>query len=391
MKIHASNNQERPEASPSQFNKGGSIYKPLINGIDTLVMGFYVSEFNLSEDDWKMLSENKERAKSTIFKTAGIPVKFKSKEFTLRPAGKPPYTYVLVMEDITVKIALRPSNGKFPEILVEFRSQFLWRGYIDAYLLITEWIKTWAFISAEIVSVVHLTLDIQGQPDIVFENIVTKSRKKRERYEVFSYGKEITGYEFGSSPLKLIIYNKAKEIKTSHKFWFYDLWLKKRWDGGAPVFRVEYHLGRKMLKDFQIESFKDLRDTIPDMWRYLTQEWFTLRVKNNNDSNKTRWPLDPFWITVQKALSRFGNIVGVERERIKEVKAEVLIPQAIGLISSVGALSGKNNFEESVREINIKGSKHLKRKGKHFNDLLYEKKKKYAFYDDGEGGDNEAA
>jgi len=129
---------ESAVASPSQFNKGGSIYIPLIFGLDTLFMGFYIQEFILSDIDWQSLAENKEKAKASVFQTGGTLIEFRGKHFSIQPAGKAPYTYVLVSNDLTVKIALKPSRLKFPEIYIEFRSQFLWGGYKDAYLLVRE-------------------------------------------------------------------------------------------------------------------------------------------------------------------------------------------------------------------------------------------------------------
>ena len=130
-----------PEASPSQFNKGGSIYIPLIFGLDTLFIGFYIQEFILSDTEWQSLAENKEKAKASVFQKGGTLIEFQGKHFSIQAAGKSPYTYVLVSNDLTVKIALKPSRLKFPEIYVEFRSQFLWGGYKDAYLLVREWIN----------------------------------------------------------------------------------------------------------------------------------------------------------------------------------------------------------------------------------------------------------
>ncbi len=366
---------------PSQFNKGGSIYIPPIFGLDTLVMGFYVREFTLAETEWQYLAEHKEDAKTSVFRTSGSLIEFRGKYFMLQLFGKAPYTYVLISDDLTVKLALRPSRGKFPEIYIEFRSQFLWGGYKDAYVLITDWVKTWAEITSEVLSRADLTVDIQGNPVFNFVNIVSKSRSREEIYKVFSTGNDITVYRYGSSPVSLRIYDKTEEIKKSGKTWFYDLWLNAGWDGVIPVWRVEFQLRRDFLKEYKIHSFNDLQNGLGDIWRYLTEEWFSLREKVSEDTNKTRWPLLPFWQTVQSLTQNFGTIAGIDREKIKKAKLEDLIPQIVGLHTTAGALLGKTTKEEVMQRILSLTDKYLKSQGKDFDDELKFKRKKHSFFE----------
>ncbi len=310
--VDSSQVSEPPGTPPSQFNKGGSIYSPLIFGLDTLVMGFYVKSFILTEPEWLYLAEQKENAKASVFSLGGSLVEFQGKPFTLRPAGKAPYTYVLTSDDLTVKIALKPSHGRFPEVYIEFRSEFLWRGYIDAYRLVSGWVSTWAMVDREVVSRVDLTVDIQGTPVFTLENKVSRGRLG-ETIHVFSTGEEITGYRFGKSPLCLRIYNKTEEIKHSCKTWFYDLWLDNGLDINMPVWRVEFQLTRDCLNELKLDTFTQLHDSLGSIWKYLSCEWFTLREIVPDDTNKTRWPLLPFWQTVQKMSEHFGPVQSISR------------------------------------------------------------------------------
>ena len=366
---------------PSQFNKGGSIYIPLIFGLDTLVKGFYVKEFTLAETEWQYLAEHKEYAKTSVFRTSGSLIEFRGKYYLLQSSGKAPYTYVLISDDLTVKVALRPSRGKFPEIYIEFRSQCLWGGFRDAYTLVREWIDRWAVISNEVLSRADLTVDIHGTPFFNFTNIVSRSRSREEICKVFSTGNDITGYRYGSSPVSLRIYDKTEEIKKSGKTWFYDLWLKAGWDGVIPVWRVEFQLRRDFFKEFKIHSFDDLQNGLADIWRYLTEEWFSLREKVSEDTNKTRWPLLPFWQTVQSMTQKFGPITGIDREKIRRAKLEDIIPQIVGLHTTAGALLGKDTKEEVMHRILYLTDKYLKSQGKDFDAELKFKRKKHSFFE----------
>ena len=105
-----------------------------LSGIDTLVIGFYVKVFNLTDEDYIALNTAKELAKAAVFKSSGELINFKGMDVVIRPAGQRPYTYVLQNNDFTLKLAKEVSHGMFPEIYIELRSQFLWRWGYRQYL-----------------------------------------------------------------------------------------------------------------------------------------------------------------------------------------------------------------------------------------------------------------
>lgn len=356
-------------------------------GIDTLLIGFYLKKFNLTDEDWIDLVNAKERAKAPVFKSSGCLFNFKGLEFVMLPAGKKPYTYTLQNDDFTLKIARKVSNDKFPEVFIEFRSQFLWRlGYIDIYMFIKDWISKWAEIKRDVVSRVDLTVDLSGFPQIKPENIISRARQRKEYLKlipiedgaIYSYGSKTTGYSFGSGPLILRIYDKTLEVKKSHKEWFHDLWKRGGWDGTSDIARVEAQLRRAFLKEFKVTSFQSFQDSIGDIFRYITQDWFTLR-EPTEDKNKSRWPVTAFWSEVQGSLNHFGQIHGEIREKIKLSRLEVLIPQAIGLMTSIGAQIDDFKMED----FNGKANSYLRRKGKSFKSEVEEKRKKRSMFEDG--------
>jgi hypothetical protein len=71
-----------------------------------------------------------------------------------------------------------------------------------------------------------------------------------------------------------------------------------------------------------------------DIFSFLTEDWFTLR-EPSEDKNRSRWPIAPFWSEVQGSLDQFGKVYGHIRGRIKEGKKDVLLPQAVGLLTSI--------------------------------------------------------
>ncbi|MGD0283592.1 MAG: hypothetical protein ABSB95_14670, partial [Dissulfurispiraceae bacterium] len=169
--------------------------------------------------------------------------------------------------------------------------------------------------------------------------------------------------------------------KKSCKAWFHELWIKAGWDGITPVWRIEFQLRRDFLKEFQINSFNDLQGTLPDMWRYLTEEWFTLRQKVSEDTNKTRWPLLPFWQIVQGMTENFGTVAGIDRQKISEPKVEVLIPQAMGILTTLGGLLGEKTKGGTIKKVISLGDKYFKSQDTNFDDELTAKKKKQSLFE----------
>jgi len=377
------------ESLPSRFNKGGYKYITMIYlaGIDTLVIGFYLSKFNLNDKDYNALNTAKELAKAPTFKSSGHGTNFQKIDFVMSPAGRKPYTYILLNNDFTLKLAKEVLNGSFPEIFIELRSQFLWRyGYKHIYTFIKEWVNTWAEIKSDIVSRADLSIDVKGFPDITIENVVSRARKGKsylqlipiQQGETYYYGSKITGWVFGSGPLMIRIYDKLYEIKLVHKEWFQDLWKQGGWDGESGVARVEIQLRRDFLKDFNVTTFASFEEALGDIFRYVTQDWFTLR-EPSGDKNRSRWPVTPFWSEVQTSINNFGKIYGLARGQIKEAKTNFLIPQAAGLITSILASMDSFTLGDVDREIN----RYLKKKGLTLEDAVSEKKKQNSMFEDG--------
>lgn len=355
-------------------------------GIDTLVIGFYISKFNLNEDDYNFLNNAKELAKAPVFKSSGKLINFKNIDFVISPAGRKPYTYVLLNNDFTLKLAKEVTIGRFPEVFIELRSQFLWKlGYKQVYDFIKEWVSTWAEIITDVVSRADLSTDIKGFPDIKIENVVSRARKRKsylefipiQQGEIYYYGSKITGWVFGSGPLMIRIYDKLSESKIVHKEWFQDLWKQGGWDGKSGVTRVEIQLKREFLKDFNVTTFESFEEALGDIFRYVTQDWLTLR-EPSGDKNRSRWPVTPFWSEVQTSISNFGKIYGLARGRIKEVKGNILIPQVAGLITSIGAT--KDNF--TLEDLRYEVNRHFRKKGLTTEDAISEKRKRNSEFED---------
>jgi hypothetical protein len=330
------------------------IYKPLIAGIDTLEIGYCISEYKLSEQEWEMLAKAKENAQATSF-DKGTAIKFRGYDLTVMRTGSMRYKYILSNEDFDICIFAEARMGSnFPELKVRFKSQFLWRhGWKVAVKKIDEWLRTWVEASEVKISRIDITVDLLGKlpalsPEL--KEVVTRGKQKREygNYERYSQGKRQNGYRFGANDILCRIYDKSLEVLISRKKWFESLWSMSGWEKGGDVTRVEFQCRRKIIKSLQIKTLDDLYVIVPDLWRYLTVEWLTIRI-TQADSHRTRWPISIFWQTVQGALHCFGQVTGVSLLRQLIPKKEILERQARGLLYSLAALASKSLAGSDVK------------------------------------------
>ena len=88
----------------------------------------------------------------------------------------------------------------------------------------------------------------------------------------------------------------------------------------------------------QCETAHDLFAQLPDLWRYLSQEWLTIR-RPGNDTNRSRWSISKFWKCIQNGLSKFGKVTGIARLKQLKPRIEALERQAKGIIVSMAALA----------------------------------------------------
>lgn len=356
---------------------------PILTLIDTLHLGLYLKAFKLTEDDFKYLDNCKKKARESDFENNADLVEFKGKFFRITSARKI-YAYVLYNDDLTVKIARKISNGVYPEIFIEFRSRLLLGGLMDAYRAVIEWIETWAEISIEKVSRADIAQDLQGVIEIDSEKMVMRCRNNHVHCDVHRSGRKITGYTFGSGDLILRIYDKTEEIKVSGKAYMKDEWLKQGWDGVTPIWRVEAQLRRKVIKEFKANKVDELKKNAPDIWKYVTGEWFTVREISQSDKTRSRWQLSSMWKVINESFKNLGMLTGIVRERIKDVTLEKLIPQLSGSFTSTLALLKKARLPMSEFMQIIE--RNYRRKNKTVREVVEEKVKKYCLYEEAYSG-----
>lgn len=278
-------------------------------GVDTLHLSIYVQWSELWNQQLFDLEVAKEKASGTV----GLPMN--GGRFLILPGGKPPsYRFHLQYPEFQLYLSIsREPEGKTPNVYGSIGSKCLWLGSVgEAVALIVNEI---VLLGGKVLSVKPSRCDLAADFRIpgglsldflrshrVPPHVKTSHHETGNRLETFYHGAK-------KSPIQLRLYDKGLEVERGGtKLWFRDIW---KVDSLEDVWRVEFQIRRKFLKDCRINSIDDLVKSLGGMWEYLTDLWVTLRIPD--DLNATRRTTHPGWLVVQQAASRFGEVRTLDR------------------------------------------------------------------------------
>lgn len=160
--------------------------------------------------------------------------------------------------------------------------------------------------------------------------------------------RQLTGYSFGQGgDVSARLYDKTIEIEHTQKAFFKDIWLELGWDGLSPVWRIEFQLRQKPIKEFGLSEPIQLLEELNGVWRYCTEKWLNLR-KDNGDKNRSRWPLAKIWAEMIEL-----DLGQEKRLPTKRIKSETvpsrdwLLMYTLGGLTSYMAANGHDNIEHA--------------------------------------------
>jgi len=321
---------------------GEQTFELVLYGHDTVECAYYLCADPGRGIDFEYLGLERERLRQTKCRDPKV-VKLGDTEFLLQRYGSSSgFPFVLDNADMTIQC------GEFnsPSFCVTYRSQALWR---DTAPVLHQRFLNWAdrlgfrHYEPEGLSRVDFTfdyhlpvVDFDEESFVSFSSMDSKHRRDRK----------LRGVAFGQGDVRLRIYNKVAEIaEKSAKVWFFDLWGRK-----DDVWRIEWQVRKAVLRRFGIRTLADLAERQGDLLRYLAGEHDSLRVPEE-DANRSRWPLHPLWVDLQKQVEKFQSL-GEQHEvdpqaAIEERLARIGV-SVYGYLKRVAALTGEQRAEESV-------------------------------------------
>ena len=141
------------------------------------------------------------------------------------------------------------------------------------------------------------------------------------------------------------------------------LWEKEGWDGQSRVYRAEFQIKRKVLKELDITHFSQLSSELPALWFYAVN-WLKIAVPHPNDSHRERWPLHPIWPPIMAAFEDGREFAPLERFSNKRVpRDEYLFHNGLSGIYCFMAKHGITDAEEGVKRYLESARKYHRRMG----------------------------
>jgi hypothetical protein len=182
------------------------------------------------------------------------------------------------------------------------------------------------------------------------------SRSRDLRLEIGGDTMETAYVGARKAPIVLRIYDKGKEVKAKGiKLWFGELW---NTEDLTDIWRVEFQLRRPALKQFGINSLDDLLTRAGGLWEYLTWEWVSFRLPDNDRQNRRE--VHPWWQEVQTLASKYGPAVDIQRVfgSIHPASVEWSVAHIAGCLPSFAARLGIDEYHEALNQLNNDISQH---------------------------------
>lgn len=305
--------------------------------------------------------------------TAAPPFQFGALSLSMEPHSWGKYRFCLIHPYFQIGLTDKPS---IPAIRVQPRAEFLHGvGARAAAHTIADLLESECGAVQLIVSRVDLFVDVQGWElnGDQRRNFVTRATTRR----TFEEGDAFTGLQFGSRSTGTAsgrIYDKTRDILRTGADYWKDLW-GGAFDPTLPVLRVEFELGRALLREFGLTTPDEVLDATGSLWSYCSSKWLKLCVPTN-DATRARWPLAPEWESIRRATIGEDSC-GLRRAYQGKQRGEMgkTLPGLVGSLARFGALSDCHSQAELLEVLNDYLTRYAKFSGLSTDHRIWQKHK----------------
>ena len=337
--------------------------KYLLSGIDSLSLAIDVQWQN--SDFFTLLDKAKAIAKEC---ETECPLFFDTDQdfsFMVSSHGSKGYAWLLQGKEYALKIGDWLTPGNRPSVMVEIRSETLWRYSpsvaVQRILIFLE--NQAAKIIVVKPSRLDLCLDLLLPVETWTLNLLDTAVTRSAHRAPFFKHQNLTGIQFGKGDISARLYDKALEInQKSKKFWFYDLWKIDSVPDGFRAIRVEFQLRRGVLKTLGLDTLDAAFPTLENIWAYCSQKW--LAFHNHPERQYHHRPLSPWWQVVQNSFLGIEQPTPLIRAKAISTECHRLARQAYGyfisllgvrLTSPSNAITSTDLFDEFIQSTILAG------------------------------------
>ncbi|MBN2034831.1 MAG: hypothetical protein JW836_16315 [Deltaproteobacteria bacterium] len=312
----------------------------LASGVDTIVLSFDVLWMNTSL--FSVLADLKENAQQHGIDYPGQLKHFHPDEvwpFTLKPHGTKGFSWILIGWDFTFKIAAAPEPGSRPNVMIEIRSEALWRlgpGEAIKIALGLILVNGGGKIEAKI-SRLDLCLDFLMPERLWSAALMEYAVTRATDFSPYYHHRKLTGIRIGKGDISARLYDKPLEIQQqSKKEWMFDVWGLKAIPEGVKIIRIEFQLRREVLKELGIKTPDNLLPKIGGAWAYCTKNW--LKFQDRPGLHPTQRTTFDWYQEIQDGFKGVQGAEPLVRQKAVQVDKRRLLQQANGFITSLHAI-----------------------------------------------------
>lgn len=309
------------------------------SGIDTLVLAIDAVWEN--ETVFRYLEVLKDQARhensdySGILMTADDSLEF---PFDIKPHGTDGYAWLISNKEYVLKIGNWTAPKSRPSLMVEIKSETLWRRGVNESLEWIAWLLEGVGAHLQVIkpSRVDLCLDLCLPVSIWSMAIMDYAVTRADDYAPYFKDRVLTGISIGKGHIQARLYDKALEIlQKSKKYWMYVVWGLDALPEQKRMIRIEYQIRREILKELGIENITDLHQKLPNLWSYCTRKW--LKFQDQPGKHHTARKTLEWWQIVQDGFQGVQDAEPLIREKAYRQDKKQLTMQTYGLLTSLKA------------------------------------------------------
>ena len=305
-----------------------------------------------------VLDELKEKAKQYSVDYQGQIKHFQSEEvwpFMVKPHGAKGFSWLLTGSDFTYKIANSPAPGSRPNVMIEIRSETLWRlGPEESVKIALSLIEANGghIIEAKL-SRVDLCIDFLMPEKRWSQGLMDYAVTRATDYVPYYTHKKVTGIKIGKDIISARLYDKPLEIQQqSRKVWMYDIWGLKEVPKGKKIIRIEFQMRRDALKELGLNKAEDLFQKDINAWAHLTKKW--LKFQDRPGLHHTQRSTLKWYEEIQNGFNGVQGAEPLVRKKAVSMDKKRLMQQANGLIIALHAIDQEEKRADRDKPVNIK-------------------------------------